>query len=292
MSTFKQTFSVIVIAAATTFAIQHFAPSAAAPQNVTKESVYERVMRTRVLRCGYLPYQPEVMKDPNTGKMSGYVVDITEEIGRQLNIKIEWTTELGFGFQNVPADFKTGRYDAVCSGFVETAAHANAALFSIPIDYAPVYAYVRAGDTRFDQSLDGVNNPTTKLAIIDGESAQAIAKEVFPKASTLSLPEMSDVSMSLESVAAGKADMAIATIATAKGYMDKNSGKLKVIRTHPIKAWIQPVMAFPHGEHDFKYVVDATLRALHENGYIERTFRKYDPKLESYLLVTKPYEMR
>lgn len=290
MSHFKQTVSIIALAAVTTLAVQHFAPqSGTAPR---QETTFERVMRTRVLRCGYLPYPPEVIKDPNTGKLSGYVVDITEEIGRQLNLKIEWTTELGFGFQNVPGDFKTGRYDAVCSGFVETAAHASAALFSIPIDYSPVYAYVRADDTRFDKSLDGVNTPAIKIAVIDGEAGQAIAKEVFPLASTLSLPEMSSISMSLESVATGKADMVISVIATAKGYMEHNPGKLKVIRTHPIKSWIQPVMAFPHGEHDFKYVVDATIRALHENGFIERTFRKYDPKLESYLMLAKPYEMQ
>ncbi|MDD3182512.1 MAG: transporter substrate-binding domain-containing protein [Alphaproteobacteria bacterium] len=287
---FKQTISIIVIAAATTLAVQHFAPqTSAAPK---QETTFERVMRTRVLRCAYLPYPPEIIKDPNTGKLSGYIVDITEEIGHQLNLKIEWTTELGFGFQNVPADFKTGRYDAVCSGFVETAAHASAALFSTPIDYAPVYAYVRADDTRFDQSLDLINDPAIKIAVIDGESGQSIAREVFPRSSSHSLPEMSDVSLSLESVATRKADMAISTIATAKGYMEHNPGKLKVIRNHPIKSWIQPSMAFPHGEHDFKYVVDATIRALHENGFIEHTFKKYDPKLESYLMVAKPYQLR
>jgi len=290
MMNLKQYITVIALTTVSTLGVQQFAPHTT--QNAAAaETTFERVMRTGILHCGYLVYPPEVIKDPTTGKLSGYVVDITEAIGRQLNLKIEWTTELGFGFQNVPADFKLGKYDAVCSGFVETAAHARAALFSVPIDYAPVYAYVRADDTRFDKSLDGINTPAVKIAQIDGESGQSIAREIFPLATPLSLPEMSDVSLSLESVATGKADMAISTIATAKGFMEANPSKLKVIRTHPIKSWIQPVMAFPHGENDLKYTVDATIRALHENGFIERTFRKYDPKLESYLMVVKPYEM-
>ncbi|MGE4350636.1 MAG: substrate-binding periplasmic protein [Bdellovibrionales bacterium] len=287
MKFFKQIIPILLIA----IAAYYLGQSQTNTRTPHQETVYERVMRTRVLHCAYLPYPPEIIKDPNTGKLSGYIVDITEEIGRQLNLKIEWTTELGFGFQNIPADFKTGRYDAACSGFVETAAHAQGALFSIPVDYAPVYAYVRADDTRFDTSFDSINTPGVKIAVIDGEAGQAIAREIFPHAATFSLPEMSDVSMSLEAVATKKADMAISTIATAKGFMEHNPGKLKLIRSRPIKAWIQPTMAFPHGEHDFKYVVDATLRALHENGFIEKALRKYDPTLESYLLVAKPYQI-
>ena len=255
-----------------------------------KESVFDRVMRTGILRCGYLIYRPEVIKDPNTGELSGYVFDIVNEIGRQLNVKVEWTTEIGFGFQNIPEDFKLGRYDAVCSGFVESAAHARAALFSIPVDYAPEYAYVRTDDTRFDQSLDGINNPDIKIAQIDGEVTQAIAKEIFPLAGSYSLPETSDVSLALEAVATGKADVAISAVATANGYLEHNAGKLKIIRNHMVKAWIQPVMAFPHGEHDFKYVVDATIRGLEQNGFIEKTFRKYDPNLNSYLMIARPYQ--
>lgn len=41
-----------------------------------KESSYDRVMRTRTLRCGYGIFQPMIMKDPNTRKISGIFVDI------------------------------------------------------------------------------------------------------------------------------------------------------------------------------------------------------------------------
>ena len=287
---FTQILATIVISAIVAGGVAHF--SGTAQQTAAKESVYDRVMRTGTLRCAYLAYPPEIMKDPNTGKLSGYVVDITEEIGRQLNLKIDWVTELGFGFQDITEGFKLGRLDAACTGFVETAAHARAVLFSTPIDYGPEYVYVRADDTRFDQSLDGLNNPDIKIAQIDGEASQAIAKEMYPLASSFSLPEMSGLPLSMEALATGKADAIILTIAAGKDYMDHNPGKLKVLRKRPVKSWIQPTMAFPHGEHDLKYVVDATLRALEENGFIERTFRKYDPNLDSYLMVAKPYQVQ
>ena len=106
----------------------------------------------------------------------------------------------------------------------------------------------------------------------------------------LSISSVNDISVVLESVATGKADVAITAVATAKGYMDHNPGKIKMIHYRPVTAWTQPVMVIPHGEHDLKYVIDATIRELYKNGFIERTFRKYDPNLESYLMVARPYQ--
>lgn len=255
-----------------------------------QESAFERILRTGTLRCAYIVYAPEIVKDPNTGKLSGFVVDIVDEIGRQLDLKIEWQTELGFGFQDVVEGLKSRRFDAVCSGFIESPAHARAALFSVPIDFGEEYPYVRATDTRYDNKEVGVfNDPGVKISLIDGEGGALLARQYFPQASIHSLPEHSDTSESLEAVATGKADVAFYPIATGKPYLQHNPGKLKVLRHMPTGTWIQPIMAFAHGEHDFKYMIDATIRTLQNNGFIEKIFRKYDPNLESYLLPVRPY---
>ena len=44
-----------------------------------KESAYERVLRTGVLRCGYIAYPPHLIVDPATGTISGISHDIIEE---------------------------------------------------------------------------------------------------------------------------------------------------------------------------------------------------------------------
>jgi len=54
-----------------------------------KESAFDRVMRTKTLRCGYTIYPPFFSKDPNTGEFSGLFHDFTEQIGKELGIKIE-----------------------------------------------------------------------------------------------------------------------------------------------------------------------------------------------------------
>ena len=48
-------------------------PKTASQVEAKKETAYERVTRTGVLRCGYATWPPNVMKDPNTGKVSGII---------------------------------------------------------------------------------------------------------------------------------------------------------------------------------------------------------------------------
>ena len=45
-----------------------------------KESAYERVIRTGIIRCGYFVWPPFLAIDPNTNKKSGIFFDIVEEI--------------------------------------------------------------------------------------------------------------------------------------------------------------------------------------------------------------------
>jgi ABC-type amino acid transport substrate-binding protein len=61
-----------------------------------KESAFDRILRTQTIRCGYVVYPPSIIKDPNTGRLSGIFYDITEKMGERLNLKIEWTEEVVF----------------------------------------------------------------------------------------------------------------------------------------------------------------------------------------------------
>ncbi len=260
---------------------------ASSTQAPAKESVFDRVLRTGVLRCAYAVYPPETIKDPNTGKLSGTIVETTEEVGRQLGLKIEWTAEVGF--LDVFTGLKTGRYDAFCSGAYENPQRAKEALFTIPFNYGATRIFVRADDTRFDESPDAINDPKITIAHIDGEITQFIIDESFPKARHYSLPALTDISQTLESVATRKADVTFLQAGPARGFMEHNPGKLRILQKFPARVFAAPLIAVPLGEHDLKYLLDATIRTLQENGFVESVLQKYDPTLDSYLLVAKPY---
>lgn len=254
-----------------------------------KESAYDRVMRTGVLMCAYIVYPPETIKDPNTGKLSGTVVDTMEKIGEQLGIKIEWTEEVGF--TNMFEGILSGRHDALCSGLYENPQRAKAVLFTIPTNYGVTYAFSRADDTRFDRNLSAINDPAVKIAVIDGEIAQSIAQQSYPYAKIVALPQLSDISMVLETIATGKADVAFLQKAPAEGFIAHNPNKIKIVGTEPVRAFPAPPIALHPDEIKLKLLLDSTIRSLLLDGSIEKILRTYDPSLESYDLVAKPYDV-
>lgn len=83
------------------------------PAYAHKENAYERVMRTGELRCGYAMSPPNLEVDPNSGELTGLERDIWDEIGKELDLKILWTEEVGWG--NYIEGLRTGRYDAFCN---------------------------------------------------------------------------------------------------------------------------------------------------------------------------------
>src|SRR5688572_21529801 len=53
-------------------------------------SVYDRVMQSGTMRCGYVIDPPGCRMDPNTKKLSGIGIETIELLGKNLNLKVEW----------------------------------------------------------------------------------------------------------------------------------------------------------------------------------------------------------
>jgi len=70
-------------------------PSNKSSNNETN-SLYQRVIKSGTIRCGYGMFPPYCMKDPNTGKLSGIFVEILNEAGKNLGLKIDWSEEVGW----------------------------------------------------------------------------------------------------------------------------------------------------------------------------------------------------
>jgi hypothetical protein len=83
---------------------------ACVPAVYAQDTVYDRVMKSQTIRCGYGLWSVYLHKDPNTGKMGGIYYDYMEALGKNLGLKIEWTEEVGWG--DYIAGLKGDRFDA------------------------------------------------------------------------------------------------------------------------------------------------------------------------------------
>jgi ABC-type amino acid transport substrate-binding protein len=158
-----------------------------------------------------------------------------------------------------------------------------------PLFYSRTNIYVRADDARFDGHADAINDPAVRIATVDGEMAELIAKERFPKAQIVSLPQTTDLSQMLLSVATGKADVALVNDVVASGYLKANPGQIKTVATD------RPLRVFSHGlavgatETELGNLLDAALNEMDEQGILDRLLTEHELLPDSYLRVAPPY---
>ena len=262
-------------------------PQATAPA-AKKETSYERVMRTRVLRCAWGDWPPVVLtKDPKTGELTGIAKDIVEAAAKALSLKVEWTEETGWG--NWAESLKTGRADSFCGAVWPMAAEGREVRYSVPFYYNPVYGYARADDTRFDKGLEAANDPSIRISGQDGEISEIIARAHFPKAQFVGQPQMTDLMLIFLNVAENKADLVFNAPDVAGGYIDKNPGKLKRVTPEPFEFY-PSTMAFRMDSPDLAQMFDTAITEMRNNGIIEMILKAHNAPPDQFLRVARPFQ--
>lgn len=253
-----------------------------------KETAYDRVMRTNTIRCGYVPYIPYLIKDPNTGAITGISAEIMEKIAAGLALKIEWTEETGTA--SFAEGLRTGRFDMLCNVSWGTMGRARVLTMSYPVYFVAVNAVTKAGNEKFDNKPDAVNNPATKISSVDGSAFTPIAQTLFPAATIVSHPELTDLYQPLTDVATGKADVAFAEDYVLNVFMKNNPGTVRKIASDRPARMIRTVFHFRGGEYQMAEMINNALALLQDNGEIDKILRKYESNSAVYRRVAAPYQ--
>jgi ABC-type amino acid transport substrate-binding protein len=263
--------------------------SSNAVQSSRGESLYDRIIRTGKIRCGYVVYSPGCLKDPNTGKLSGIGIDTLELVAKKLGLTVEWVEEVGWG--TMLEGLQTGRYDMIATTIWTNANRARLVGFSKPLFYSPIFVYAKKGDNRFKDHLDLINSSSIKIATVDGETGQVIAEADFPKAKRLSLPQMSDISQDLLNVSTGKADVSFAEPLIAEKFLRNNPGAIQNIDpAHPVRVFPNCWM-FNRGEFEFKSMIDTVLDEVINSGALDKIIDKYQEGPNLIYRVALPYRV-
>jgi ABC-type amino acid transport substrate-binding protein len=247
--------------------------SSAAPRNDNRESVFDRVMRTKTIRCGYFIRAGFLMKDVNTGAFSGIAHDYVEELAKSLSLTVDWAEEIGSG--DIATALQTGRVDAQCSVIWPTSARARAMDFVAPVALTPLVAVVRADETRFNGDYAQLNATQFSGAFVDGSTMGMVTQRNFANAKPHSLPQLSALTEPLVDVAGGKADFALSDSFLAHNFMAKNPGKLKILSPNSLGVYTNALF-IKQDEYKFKRMLDVATQELIQTGVIDRIIKKYD----------------
>jgi len=245
-------------------------------------SAFEKIMASGTLRAGYIVYPPYIFKDPKTGELSGIFYDLTNAVGKQLSLKVEWVEEAGYG--TISTSLAAGRYD-VYAGIWPNPNRSKVISFTIPAYYDAVYAYARTADHRFDNNLDAINSPQVKISTIDGELGDSIAQESFSKAQRISLPQTSPFDQLELQVVSNKADITFIPPTPANLFLKANPGSIRRVSETPVRIY-GATLGVKLGETNLQNMLGVVIGELVNTGAVAKILSQYD---QTALRLAPPY---
>lgn len=263
------------------------AQAQASPVEASDVSVYDRVLESGKIRAAYIVYPPGSFKDPNTGELSGVFIDALNQAAKDLELEVEWTEEVAWG--TMIEGLLSDRYDIVGNGIWETPSRGKVVDFTIPLFYSGLGVYVRSNESRFDKDIKAADSSDVKIAVIDGEISELMAKAKFPKAEAVSLGQISDVSQMMLNVSQGKADVAVIEPYIGYEFLQQNPGTLKnAAQAEPIAVFGNSMM-FKDNQPQFESMLNTALQSQLNGGNIGSLMEKYIPEDGLMYSVAFPY---
>ena len=266
-------------------------PVLAAAQTLPAEIADSKTIKIAV-NTGYVPME---MRDPNTGELTGFDVDLANAIAKVLGVKLEWQD--GSFAQLTPA-LQSHRADMIISGMSDLPARRENFDF---IDYvksgAQFFAVAKEEAIKVATDLCGktVSTPrgTSYPAIIQSYSELYCVKQGKEAITTLT---PTDASLMLADLRQGRAVAAmqgtesvpavlarstpVAIRRTIADVLAREPGAYRVLGA-PVTSALQGI-AFNKADSQLRDAVLAALRTVHANGEYDALIKKWNLSLSSY----------
>ena len=263
-----------VLSAAISFGIARTTSNTPA-QTAASESMLDRIMESKTLRCGYVPYNPMIIKDAKTGDISGIGADIHQYIADVLGVKLVRTAEASW--PTYIEDLRVGRYDMICDMDVWLPGYSSKLAVNLPILYTTISAWARPENAeRFlNKPSEQFNSPDVTISAVDGTMPMVIAQKDFPNAKLLGMANMTDYTLNILNVVDKKADVTFVENVFAEMFLKTHPGELvNVTPNTPLRtyAWSIPTLT---GDIKMKTVLEAIIGYMIDNGEVDKILHKY-----------------
>lgn len=249
------------------------------PQIAKQKTLLEQVIANGQIRCAYIPWPPMAIRDPNTGAMSGVFPEVIEKIASNAGLKVIWTEQVEYG--TAIEGLKTRKYDMLGTAMWSNTNRALHASFPTPLCFSAIEAFVRVGETRI-KTLQDINNPSVTISTIEGEAAEAIARQDFPQARRTGLPQGADTAQLYLELITKKADVVMHDLVAANEFMAKNPNKIKKLAPgKPLRVFAN-CYVIPKGEETFRDLLNVAIEELLNTGFIDYVLKKYNMDKVTY----------
>lgn len=284
----KPVLTIFLAAVASLLAVYAFGPTGGAGAAAVHEPAFEQVRTSGIIRCGYNFWDPGLMKDEETGELTGFFVDVMKEIGRVTELKVEWAAQVDWG--NIAQDLNTYKVDAMCAGPWEAGVRSKLMIQTSPVVYQTLDVLVRADDHRFDQDSRRIDDPAVTVGVFEHSPVITAALENFPHATIFPMPALATDADMMLNLATGKIDVGITNRGIAMAFIKKNPGKIRLLSQTPLRVNANTI-AVQEGEQKLRNMLESALRELQSAGVIDRLVDKYEHDYPgTFLKPIKQYE--
>ncbi|MCC6471135.1 MAG: transporter substrate-binding domain-containing protein [Alphaproteobacteria bacterium] len=211
--------------AAVAAAVLAFGVTTAADAQQKTESTWDQIKRTGKVRMGVFDYPPYYVRDKASGEWKGAMVEMGQDIAKELDVKFE-AVEVG-GWGEVVLALQSNKIDF------------HPALQATPkratsIDFAgPIYwiEWVTVNNPKFKgKTWADYNKPEVKVAVMTGSADEVILRKMAPKATRVEMKELSQIILAVSS---GRADAFTTTVLSSMIAKSKNPDLGEFVNPEP-----------------------------------------------------------
>jgi polar amino acid transport system substrate-binding protein len=229
----------------------------------------QRIVQSGELKVGYVVVPPWIIKDPNTGSVSGSSVESIQEIARLAGLKLtlveaSWTTFV--------SGLQTGQYDLSIVPAYVTVGRAKVMSFTRPISYTGNTALIRTDDSRF-AALKDLDQPNITVAVTQGTQDHEFALKFFTRA-TVKAVQTQDIPILFTEVATGRADAALADTYNVRNFVKAHPEVRELTPGKPYNI-LPAAWTVRYEDVSLRQFLNSSLDYLEGNGILRLLDEKY-----------------
>lgn len=237
-------------------------------QSVNTPDTLSRIVEQKELRVGYVVVPPWIIKEPNTGELSGSAVDAMREIGRLAGIKISFVES---SWPTFIAGLHSDTYDVSIVPSYVTVGRATTVNFTRPISYTSNSVLVK--EEMHFSTLRDIDRRGMVVVVVQGTQDQEFAERFFVEA-TVRAVATQDIPMVLSEVLTGRADAALADTYNINQFVASNKGVKNGFPAAPYNV-LPASWAVRYEDTSLWQFLNSALINLEGNGYLRYLDEKY-----------------
>ncbi len=248
-----------------------------ASSQASSETTMQKIVREGKIKACYIIDPPFVIKNPNSGELTGQAIDAMNYIASEANLKVEYS-ESSWG--TLVASLQSKQCDVIVTDLYTKIQRASAVSFTRPFLYKNENALVKKDETRL-KSIKDLNQSWVRVAVLQGEAGYYFAQKNLQQAQLIVLPG-SDLTLPMAMVSSGQADVTITDAWTIDQYAKVHPETQDFLSLNPETASINDFPVNPVGwpvrqeDQSLLSFFNTALDFIDANGKWEEWEKKYD----------------